>query len=237
MTIRANTFPVPAFLAPRHVLVSVYDKSNLDTLVHGLFSANPQVHFYSTGGTGKRIVEILGGLADTHYTSVESFTCFPEMDGGLVKTLHPKIHAGLLGERNNPQHLQYLQEMADKTGSPGVFFDVMVGNLYPFQEIITKPGCTPEEARINIDIGGPTMIMAAAKNWHSVAVLTSPSQYRRFLDDLEADGGSISLPVRFSLTQRAMRVTADYRTMNADYFSLLHFERDVLPGLRVEEKT
>lgn len=237
MSIRENKFPVPDLIIPQHALVSVFDKSNLDTLVHGLLSLNPRVHFYSTGGTGKRIIEILDDRAAAHYTSVETFINMFEMEGGLVKTLHPKIHAGLLAERGNPAHRAYLEEtLCDLTGTPGKYFDVMVGNLYPFTDVIAKPDCTPEKARINIDIGGPAMIMAAAKNWQSVAVLTDPAQYEPFLAALRSHQG-IPLELRFHLAQRVLCLVGDYRSAIANYFSRLHFERDVLPHLHMEGKS
>jgi len=164
MTIRKNKFPVIDIIKPKHVLLSVFDKEGLDMIVTGLRGFNPEVMFYSTGGTGERVLEILGENAERNYTSVEDFTRSPEMEGGLVKTLHPKIHAGLLGERGNPKHEKYLRdEMREMTGTPGVFFDVCVVSLYPFGKVLEGDDCTPEEARVNIDIGGSTMLSAAAK--------------------------------------------------------------------------
>lgn len=235
--IRENKFPIPEFIPPQHVLVSVFDKTDLAVLVDGLLAFNHQVHFYATGGTGQRIAEILSGRrATTNYTPIERFTSSHEMEGGLVKTLHPKIHAGLLGERQNPQHALYLQQMASSTGSSGVYFDIMVGNFYPFSEAVEQPDATPEQARINIDIGGPTMIMAAAKNWHSVAVLTNPQQYRPFLNEMHGDCRGISAALRFSLAKEAIHLVAQYRKENDFYFSKLDFERDVRPHLVFQGK-
>jgi len=232
VTIRKNSFSVKDAIAPAHVLVSVFDKTGLDTLVNGLCEVDPRVRFYSTGGTGKRIQEILGEASAANYVAVETYTGAPEMEGGLVKTLHPKIHAGLLAERGNPAHETYLFETLAGTGAgAGVYFDILVGNLYPFETATAAEGSGPEDARIHIDIGGPTMVMAGAKNWHSVAVLTSPDQYGSFLGGLQADGGTISAARRFALAQVALRRIGAYRTAIAEYFGSLDYEKDVAPDL------
>jgi phosphoribosylaminoimidazolecarboxamide formyltransferase/IMP cyclohydrolase len=234
MSIRENIYQVVDSIKPKHVLVSVFDKSGLDELVSGILDFNKNAKFYSTGGTGKKIIEILGDRARDSYLPVEDFTGAPEMEGGLVKTLHPKIHAGLLAERGNPAHEEYLYKTLSKMGSgPGVYFDIFVGNLYPFTSVISKEGTTPETARVNIDIGGPAMTMASAKNWHSVAVLTSPSQYPGFLRSLRDNSGMIVLEQRFELAKQAMKIIAEYRTSVGDYFSRLDFRRDVKPLLNL----
>ena len=235
MSIRENIYQVIDLIKPEHILVSVFDKSGLDELVKGIVEINPAARFYSTGGTGKKIVEILGAQASRNYVSVEDFTGAPEMEGGLVKTLHPKIHAGLLAERGNPAHEEYLYRiLAQKGGTPGVYFDVFVGNLYPFTSVISKEGTTSETARVNIDIGGPAMTMASAKNWHSIAALTSASQYPEFLEALKKQNGRISLEQRFRLAARAMKSIGEYRTAIGNYFSALDFGRDVKPFLNVK---
>ncbi|MFA5303438.1 MAG: hypothetical protein WC393_02790 [Candidatus Nanoarchaeia archaeon] len=233
MTIRQNKFAVDDLIAPKNVLLSVFYKDNLKSLITGIMDVNPDVVFYSTGGTGKAVIEAVG--EGKNYVSIEKYTNSPEMEGGLVKTLHPKVHAGLLGERGNPQHELYLYDTMNKlTGSPGVYFDVMVGNLYPFEQKIREDGATVEDARINIDIGGPTMIMASAKNWHSVAVLTSPKQYSGFIDSLNKNKG-ITLSDRFNLAQQAMELVGQYRSAIADYFLALDFNKDVLPTLNIKK--
>lgn len=233
MSIRTNKHPVLNLIKPQHVLVSVFDKTGLDILVAGILEINPNAKFYSTGGTGKRIMEILGDKAATNYISVEQFTGALEMEGGLVKTLHPKIHAGLLAERNNPAHEEYLIGMLTEFSKySGVYFDIFVGNLYPFTSVIAKEDCTPEDARVNIDIGGPAMTMAAAKNWHSVAALTDPLQYPGFLQYLRKEGGT-TLHMRFNLAVAAMMRVGEYRKSIGDYFSRLDFEKDVLPTLNI----
>ena len=235
MSIRENKYTVADRIRPEHILVSVFDKDGLEDLIRGICDVNPAVRFYSTGGTGKKIIDILGSRATENYTPVEEFTGAPEMEGGLVKTLHPKIHAGLLAERGNPAHEEYLQKtLAALGGSPGVYFDVFVGNLYPFTSVIAQAGTTPETARVNIDIGGPAMTMASAKNWHSVAVLTSPGQYKFFLESLRNNNGTIGLEQRFSLACQAMKSVGEYRSAIGSYFGKLDFAKDIKPFLTIQ---
>ena len=234
MSIRENIHQVIDLIKPEHVLVSVFEKSGLEELVKGILEVNTDARFYSTGGTGKKIIEILGGSFGKNYVPVEDFTGAPEMEGGLVKTLHPKIHAGLLAERGNAAHEEYLfKTLSQDRGMPGVYFDIFVGNLYPFTAVVAKEGCTAETARVNIDIGGPAMTMAAAKNWHSIAVLTSVSQYAEFIRSVKSQNAKISLQQRFHLAVQAMKSIGEYRTAIGDYFSSLDFEKDVKPFLRI----
>jgi len=180
-------------------------------------------------------MEILGPQYKKNYVSVEDFTGAPEMEGGLVKTLHPRIHAGLLAERGNPSHEEYLYKTLAQNGSAqGVYFDIFVGNLYPFTSVISKEGTTSETARVNIDIGGPAMTMASAKNWHSVAVLTSADQYAGFVQELKKQNGRTGLEQRFKLAAQAMKSIGEYRTAIGNYFSALDFEKDVRPFLSIK---
>jgi phosphoribosylaminoimidazolecarboxamide formyltransferase/IMP cyclohydrolase len=235
MSIRENIYQVIDLIRPENILVSVFDKTGLEELVNGIIAINPLARFYSTGGTGKKITEILGANAAKNYLSVEEFTGAPEMEGGLVKTLHPKIHAGLLAERGNPAHEEYLYKtLASMGGAPGVYFDVFVGNLYPFTSVVSKEGTTSETARVNIDIGGPAMTMASAKNWHSIAVLTAPSQYGDFIAGLRANNGMIGIGQRFALAAHAMKSIGEYRTAIGNYFSGLDFHKDVRPFLNIK---
>jgi len=235
MSIRENIHQVIDMIKPEHVLVSVFDKSGLEDLVKGILEVNNAAKFYSTGGTGKKIAEILGAGASKNYISVEDFTGAPEMEGGLVKTLHPKIHAGLLAERGNPAHEEYLYKtLSQGSKYSGVYFDVFVGNLYPFTSVIAKEGTTSETARVNIDIGGPAMTMASAKNWHSIAVLTSTSQYAGFIESVKKQNGRISLEQRFKLAAEAMRSIGEYRTAIGRYFSSLDFAKNVRPFLSIK---
>ena len=234
MSIRENIHQVIDMIKPEHVLISVFDKGGLEDLVGGILEVSPAAKFYSTGGTGKKIAEILADNASKNYIPVEEFTGAPEMEGGLVKTLHPKIHAGLMAERGNPAHEEYLYKtLAQNGGMPGVYFDVFVGNLYPFTSVIAKEGTTSETARVNIDIGGPAMTMASAKNWHSIAALTSTSQYGGFIEALKKQNGRINLEQRFKLAAEAMQSIGEYRSAIGKYFSALDFGKDVRPFLDI----
>ena len=189
----------------RNVLVSVSDKSGLDVLVPGLLDACPGVTLYSTGGTYRAIAELLGEeKAARHLVAVSDFTGQPEMQGGLVKTLDFKIYLGLLSETYNEAHRA---DLARVDGKP---FDMVVVNLYPFKETVARHGVTPEEARANIDIGGPCMVRASAKNFLRVACVTDPAAYAGILDELGRSEGGLSLATRFDLARNAFAHTADY---------------------------
>src|SRR6516225_1357954 len=160
-------------------LISVSDKSGLVEFARAL--AAQGVELVSTGGTRKALAD--AGLAVREISEV---TGFPEILDGRVKTLHPKIHGGLLAVRDNPQHARTIAEQGIEP------IDMVVCNLYPFQQTIAKPGATHEEIIENIDIGGPSMVRSAAKNYHDVAVVTSPEQYAAVLGELRANGGALS---------------------------------------------
>ena len=189
----------------RRVLVSVSDKSGLDILIPGLVDINPDVRLYATGGTFKTINEILGPeVSARHLVTVADYTGQPETQGGLVKTLDFKIYLGLLTETYNDAHKTDL----DRTGAAPL--DLVVCNLYPFEAVVAREGATVEAARANIDIGGPCMIRAAAKNYLRVAALVDPQDYPSFLASLRADDGSLDLANRFELAQKAFAHTAAY---------------------------
>ena len=195
----------------RNVMISVADKSGLDELVGGLVDVNKDVKIYSTGGTYARIGEILGDRADVNLLSVSSYTGQPEMQGGLVKTLDFKIYLGLLSESFNEEH------SADLRRVDAVTFDMVVGNLYPFGATIAREGATVENARGNIDIGGPCMLRAAAKNFLRVAAVCDPADYPLLVEELKGNAGALSLATRFRYAKKAFRHTADYDTAIADY--------------------
>ena len=178
----------------RRALVSVYDKTGLEDLVRALHDAGVQV--VSTGGSAA-LVEGLG----IPVTRVEELTGFPECLDGRVKTLHPRVHAGLLADTTNPEHVRQLEEL----GVEG--FDLVVCNLYPFTDTVMS-GASPDECVEQIDIGGPSMVRAAAKNHRSVAVVTSPAAYPQVVDALAAGG--------FTLAQR-QRLAADAFVHTATY--------------------
>lgn len=186
------------------VLVSVSDKSGLAGLARGLLEINPALHFYSTGGTYTALTAILGDAAAAHLTQVSDYTGQPETQGGLVKTLDFKIYLGLLTETYNPAH----QDDLARTGA--VPLDMVVVNLYPFADTVARAGVTVEEARANIDIGGPCMLRAAAKNYLRVAAVTSPADYPALLDILRANEGSLDLPTRFEYARKTFAHTARY---------------------------
>ncbi|MDE0683034.1 MAG: bifunctional phosphoribosylaminoimidazolecarboxamide formyltransferase/IMP cyclohydrolase [Candidatus Poribacteria bacterium] len=187
-------------------LISVYDKTNLLEIATAL--AQRGVEILSTGGTAQHLRDAGIDLVD-----VSDYTGFPEMMDGRVKTLHPKIHGGLLAERDNAEH--NAQAEAHDIGS----IDIVICNLYPFEATVAKPDVTLPEAIENIDIGGPTMIRAAAKNYRHVAALTDPSQYPQIIADLDANDGCLSEARRFELAKAAFAHTAHYDTAIAAYFT------------------
>jgi phosphoribosylaminoimidazolecarboxamide formyltransferase/IMP cyclohydrolase len=186
------------------ILVSVSDKSGLESLIPGLVELNPDILVLSTGGTYGKIKEILGEKAAICLKQVSDYTGQPETQGGLVKTLDFKIYLGLLTETYNDAHQEDLKRTAART------IDMVVVNLYPFSDTIAKEGVSLEEARGNIDIGGPTMIRASAKNFIRVASVVDPLTYPSLLEKLKANNGSLSLEDRFGLAQQAFEHTAVY---------------------------
>ncbi|MBU1974848.1 MAG: hypothetical protein KKG59_00415 [Nanoarchaeota archaeon] len=222
MTIRDLKGKVQDKIPVKNVIVSVYDKTGLDAFIPGLLEANPEVRFFSTGGTHKRLNEILGFRAPEHLAEVSDYTGFPEMEGGLVKTLHPKIHAGILGERYNPDHQRYLRDDLEDA----VYIDMVVVSLYPFEQVISAPGCGFEKARGNIDIGGPTMIRGAAKNFPSCAVVCTPEDYQNVLAHINDNEGCTTFDERFDLAKKAFETTGLYEAEISMYFSQ-HFAENV----------
>jgi phosphoribosylaminoimidazolecarboxamide formyltransferase/IMP cyclohydrolase len=215
MVIRDMACEVQDKIPVQNVLTSVYDKTNLDFLVNELMAINPNVVFMSTGGTYKKIGEILGKDYDKNLMEVAEYTGFPEMEGGLVKTLHPKIHAGLLGERNNEKHQEYVKNLGN-----GVFFDLVVVNLYPFENVSHASDVTFEKARGNIDIGGPTMLRAAGKNFPNCAVLCDPSKYINFIQQVRNNGNCTTFDQRFNLAQDVFLKTFQYEEAISAYFGI-----------------
>jgi phosphoribosylaminoimidazolecarboxamide formyltransferase/IMP cyclohydrolase len=189
----------------QRVLVSVSDKTGLDLLIPGLVETNSDIHFYSTGGTYTAIAKILGPVkSDRHLTQVSDYTGQPETQGGLVKTLDFKIYLGLLTETYNSYH------QADLIRANAAPLDMVVVNLYPFEATVARQGVSVEEARANIDIGGPCMIRAAAKNYLRVAPVVEPADYAELLVLLKTHGGKLNLVKRFELARKAFAHTAKY---------------------------
>src|SRR5262245_21156669 len=188
----------------RRALVSVHDKTGVVDFAREL--ARLGVEILSTGGTAKLLRDSSVPVRD-----VSEVTGFPEMLDGRVKTLHPKIHGGIRARRDVPAHLQALA----RPGMPPV--DLVVVALYPFEATVARPGVTLAEAIEQIDVGGPTMIRAAAKNHGSVGVITDAGQYRAVLDELQTGGGELSDATRVRLAQEAFRRTAQYDAAIAAY--------------------
>ena len=181
----------------KRALISVSDKSGIVDFAKGLVELG--VEILSTGGT-KRVLEEAG----VPVTAVEDYTGFPEMLDGRVKTLHPKIHGGLLAIRDSDEHVQQMEEHGIKP------IDLVVVNLYPFRETVARPGVTLAEAVENIDIGGPTMIRSAAKNFRFVAVVCNPQRYGAVLEEMRSSGGALSDDTRRMLALEAFKHTAQY---------------------------
>jgi phosphoribosylaminoimidazolecarboxamide formyltransferase/IMP cyclohydrolase len=190
----------------RRALISVHDKSGIVAFAQALSALG--VEILSTGGTAKLFRD--SGVA---VREVSDVTGFPEMLDGRVKTLHPKIHGGILARRDVPAHLAALEkhEIAP--------IDLVVSSLYPFEQTVARPDVTREDAIENIDIGGPAMIRSAAKNHASIGVVTSPSQYQPVLDELRASGGSLGEATRARLAREAFRRTAEYDATIAAYLT------------------
>ncbi len=199
-------------LPVRRALLAVYDKSGLVPFASALVDLG--VSLVSSGGTATALRD--GGL---EVISVEEITGFPEMLGGRVKTLHPKIHGGILADRRKPDHDAELQEHGIEP------FDLVVVNLYPFRETVAS-GADPDEVVENIDIGGPAMIRAAAKNFESVGVVVSRDRYDSILDELRGNGG-LTRETRRELATEAFAHTAAYDASVAGWFSR---REDSLPG-------
>jgi phosphoribosylaminoimidazolecarboxamide formyltransferase/IMP cyclohydrolase len=190
----------------RRALLSVSDKTGLVELGRGLATFGAEL--ISTGGTRKALLD--AGLT---VREVAEVTGLPEMLDGRVKTLHPKIHGGILAIRDNPEHAATLQAHGIEP------IDLVVVNLYPFEATVARPGSTHEEIVENIDIGGPSLVRAAAKNYHDVAVLTSPRQYAAILDEMRGSDGSLSLATCEALAAAAFARTAAYDQAIAAYFA------------------
>jgi phosphoribosylaminoimidazolecarboxamide formyltransferase/IMP cyclohydrolase len=191
----------------RRALISVSDKTGLAEFARALHDEF-KIELISTGGTAKFLREL--GLP---VTDVSTVTGFPEMMDGRVKTLHPKIHGGILAQRDNPEHLAAMKEHGIQP------IDLVCINLYAFEKTVAKPGVTFEEAIENIDIGGPSMVRSAAKNHRWVLVVTSPERYEKVLGDLREHNGSCCGKHRLKQAQRAFAHTSEYDSVIANYLA------------------
>ena len=205
MAVAAKNIPAPDLVPVRRALLSVFDKTGLIEFARGLAAAG--VELISTGGTAKAIAE--AGLA---VRDVSELTGFPEIMDGRVKTLHPSVHGALLGVRDDPEHAK---AMRDHKIEP---IDLLVSNLYPFEEV-RRSGADYASIVENIDIGGPAMIRASAKNHAYVAIVTDPGDYASVLNALEMNIGSLSLDFRKKLAAKAFARTATYDAAISGWFA------------------
>jgi len=190
----------------RTALISVSDKTGIIDLAKGL--AGLGIKIMSTGGTAKSIRE--NGI---EVTDVSEYTGFPEIMDGRVKTLHPKIHGALLAVRDNESHMKQIEDLGIGT------IDLVVVNLYPFEKTISKENVSQEEAVENIDIGGPSMIRSAAKNFKHVAIVVNPERYVALLGELNKRDGDLSYETRYELVTEAFKHTSQYDKVIFDYFN------------------
>ena len=203
----------------KRALISVSDKTGIIEFAQALTQLN--VEILSTGGTAKL-------FRDHHIPVIEvsDYTGFPEMLDGRVKTLHPKVHGGILGRRDLPEHVAVMQS----AGIPNI--DMVVVNLYPFEATVAEANCTLEDAIENIDIGGPAMVRSAAKNWKDVAVLTDASQYADVISELKSTGGATSQATQFALSVAAFNRISNYDGAISDYLSAFNADgsRSLFPA-------
>lgn len=192
----------------KRVLISVTDKTGVMEFARALAGFGAEI--LSTGGTAAQLRQSGIPVKD-----VSDYTGFPEMMDGRLKTLHPKIHGGLLALRDNPEHMKAVKEHGID------LIDMVVINLYRFEETVAKKDCTLEHAIENIDIGGPTMLRAAAKNYRFVSVVTSPADYSAIIDELKASGGKISESSNFALAVKTFQLTARYDAAISNYLGRL----------------
>jgi len=205
----------------RRALISVYDKRGLDTLAPALAARG--VELYSTGGTEKYLKSL--GLS---VIGISEFTHSPEIFGGRLKTLHPMVHGGLLFRRDVNSHI----EEAEANGILPI--DLLIVNLYPFEETVARPGVTPAEIIEQIDIGGPAMLRSAAKNFEAVTVLTAPEQYERLLHIMNELDGATNLVLRKSFAREGFERVAHYDRAIADYFQPTTSNGTAHPSRRLE---
>ncbi len=188
----------------KRALISVSDKKGVVDFAKELSGMG--IEILSTGGTAKALRD-----AGVPVIEVSEYTGFPEMLDGRLKTLHPKIHGGLLSRRSNPKDMEDIQSHGIKT------IDMVVVNLYPFEATTSKPNVTFDEAIENIDIGGPTMLRASAKNFQDVAVVVDPDDYVKVIGEIRAAKGELSKETKLNLARKVFAHTARYDTLIADY--------------------
>ncbi len=201
----------------KQALISVSDKTGVVEFARELHKF--EIAILSTGGTAKLLKD--AGLT---VTEVADYTGFPELLDGRVKTLHPKIHAGILARKDSPEHMAAI----DKASIPSI--GLVVVNLYPFRETVARLDCSLDDAIENIDIGGPTLVRAAAKNYKSVAVVTDPGDYTLLLEEMKSSNGAVGQELRFRLACKAFSHTAAYDSAISNY--LTSIDPDEEGGMR-----
>lgn len=190
----------------RSAILSVSDKTGLGELAQHLSQMG--VTIYSTGGTFRALQE-----AGVKAIPIDELTQFPEMMDGRVKTLHPAVFAGILARRSNPKDMATLQSHGLET------IDMIVVNLYPFQKTVARPDASEAEIIENIDIGGPSMLRAAAKNFADVAVVVDPTDYGTIIEEMLANQGDLTAETRRKLALKVFRHTSQYDTAITEYFT------------------
>lgn len=190
----------------KRAIISVSNKKGVVGFAKALHSLG--VEILSTGGTAKALRD-----AGVSVKEVSDYTGFPEMLDGRLKTLHPKVHGGLLARRDNPKDMEDIKEYGIE------LIDMIVVNLYPFEETVAKPNVTFAEAIENIDIGGPTMLRSASKNFQNVAVVTDNNDYDSIIKEMKDINGDLSSKTRLELAKKVFRLTAKYDNAIADYLT------------------
>lgn len=190
----------------KRALISVSNKKGVVDFAKALHAMG--IEILSTGGTAKSLRD-----AGVPVKDVSEHTGSPEMLDGRVKTLHPRIHGGLLSRRDNPKDMEEIKKHGIDT------IDMVVVNLYPFEETIAKPGVTFDEAIENIDIGGPAMLRSASKNFKDVAVIVDPSDYEKVITEMKSRDGGLSYKTRFELAKKVFKHTSRYDAVIADYLT------------------
>jgi phosphoribosylaminoimidazolecarboxamide formyltransferase/IMP cyclohydrolase len=191
-------------------LISLTDKSGIEDFAKALTELG--VEILSTGGTAKKMRE-----AGIEVRDVSDFTGFPEMLDGRVKTLHPLVHGGILNQRENPDHQQQCREHGIKD------IDIVAVNLYAFEKTVADPNCSLADAIENIDIGGPTLLRASAKNFRDVTVIVDPADYAQVLAEIR-ESGNTTLTTRFRLAVKVFELTSSYDTAIADWLTRVNVD-------------
>ena len=191
-------------------LISLTDKSGIEDFARELTKLG--IEILSTGGTAKKMRE-----SGIKVKDVAEFTGFPEMLDGRVKTLHPKVHGGILAQKTNPDHVKQMQQHGLQS------IDIVAVNLYAFEKTVANPACTLADAIENIDIGGPTMLRSSAKNFHDVTVIVDPADYPQVLKELK-EHGNTTLKTRFRLAVKVFELTSTYDTAIAKWLKTVNVE-------------